>query len=904
MSALARSRTILIMRTLVAALSTLATLAALAVPLGMSAALADAPTSIGWFHAGTARTLFQGQVGTSAHTLSALGHAGIPNSGVRAVDVRLNADSATKSTSVRVNRTSATPRAVLAIAKGTSASTTATVSLGSDGKLQLRTGSGTVRVKVTVLGWFGGSSGAGFAVAHGGVVANAVTVKPGHPRWLAVAGKGVTVLSAQVVATAGTHAATLTLPTAAFPIGKHKSTTAALDLPLGTGAHAGKVHVSAAHGPVTVSIAALGQYAAASTQALNPVSMSTLTASKALTAGATATVAVAGHAGVPKTGASAVVVSITGASASKATALTVFGGADHRPSLATLSVAKGSSAAGWAVVPLGRGAIKVYNKTGRVGVHLAVQGWFGKVTAPTSQPAGPPDSQTLAGLTAGAGSPSTLAEPQVTGRDVTYTLGAATTITKTVGAAGGTLSETLSDGRTLTLDIPAGALAFETTVRATAIVDMAGASAVGASVYGMQLEPSGLVLMKPATLTVVPPGGVQSRAAIGAEAADDGSLTHPTWLLPDATSFSEPVDHFSDHTILIANSDSGFTGQYFTSAEYTANIQGKIAQVTEQAREAARNDQSYDLGSHLEPVMDEYYNQVVAPIVQAAGGSCDSYEAGYATALSYERTRDMLGMTNQQQSNAITTGMVAGLQNCWQERTKDCMTMDPERWGELLWIARQMQILGIERAGGGTADPYDSNQVRWCSPVNGYITITDTRNRTQDQTGPTIRESNSYTYWITGEYTLTRQSGGGYAIAFTDKGSRLTLAYSLLRMRLYNETCLNMAKAALNLDDASMAVTGRQTFNSSGVTQTNAGWSAPNAHWTVPETITDPCAPPSPESVNLTADIDLFTHTEQIDKADELYLLSGTRDIVESGANVHQTITGRLHMTNLAKVLP
>ena len=103
--------------------------------------------------------------------------------------------------------------------------------------------------------------------------------------------------------------------------------------------------------------------------------------------------------------------------------------------------------------------------------------------------------------------------------------------------------------------------------------------------------------------------------------------------------------------------------------------------------------------------MDEYYTNTVTPIVQASGGSCDAYESNYSTALSYERTRDMLGMTNQQQSSAITAGMAAGLQNCWQQRTTDCMKMDPKRWGELLWIARQMQVLGIDRAGGRRRGP-------------------------------------------------------------------------------------------------------------------------------------------------------------------------------------------------------
>ena len=106
-------------------------------------------------------------------------------------------------------------------------------------------------------------------------------MRPGHPRWLRV-GSTAPELQAQVLAKAGAKAGTITLGNQKLSVGRHTTTTTALDLPFGGGGHAGKVHASAAHGPVTVSIAALGHYSASSTQVLTPVAMSGLSAPKTL----------------------------------------------------------------------------------------------------------------------------------------------------------------------------------------------------------------------------------------------------------------------------------------------------------------------------------------------------------------------------------------------------------------------------------------------------------------------------------------------------------------------------------------------------------------------------------------------------------------------------------------------
>ena len=80
-------------------------------------------------------------------------------------------------------------------------------------------------------------------------------------------------------------------------------------------------------------------------------------------------------------------------------------------------------------------------------------------------------------------------------------------------------------------------------------------------------------------------------------------------------------------------------------AEYTANVQARIAKVLQDARDAALEGDDYDLGEHLTPLFDEFYSQIVQPILTEAVGNCDAAEANMSTALltadspsSYRRT--------------------------------------------------------------------------------------------------------------------------------------------------------------------------------------------------------------------------------------------------------------------------
>jgi hypothetical protein len=97
----------------------------------------------------------------------------------------------------------------------------------------------------------------------------------------------------------------------------------------------------------------------------------------AVPAGATITVPVAGHAGVPSVGVGAVVFNLTATQPSRTTYITAFPAGTTRPTASNLNVTAGVTAPNLVVAKLGTGGlIALYNHAGSVHLIADVVGWF------------------------------------------------------------------------------------------------------------------------------------------------------------------------------------------------------------------------------------------------------------------------------------------------------------------------------------------------------------------------------------------------------------------------------------------------------------------------------------------------------------------------------------------------
>jgi hypothetical protein len=95
-------------------------------------------------------------------------------------------------------------------------------------------------------------------------------------------------------------------------------------------------------------------------------------------AGQTLDLAVAGHGGVPATGAQAVVVNLTGVAPSADTHVTAWAHGDSMPPTSNLNLPAIETRAGLAIVPVGAdGSISLFNNAGDIDLVADVVGWYG-----------------------------------------------------------------------------------------------------------------------------------------------------------------------------------------------------------------------------------------------------------------------------------------------------------------------------------------------------------------------------------------------------------------------------------------------------------------------------------------------------------------------------------------------
>jgi hypothetical protein len=123
----------------------------------------------------------------------------------------------------------------------------------------------------------------------------------------------------------------------------------------------------------------------------------------------------------------------------------------------------------------------------------------------------------------------------------------AAAVATAVGAEGGTIAV---EG--MSLAIPAGAVADGTEITATPLRSLRG-SPFAATPVGLKLEPSGLVLLQPATLTLPRPSGSGQLVGVGFERSGEEFHLVPHTLVGDSVQLQ--VWHFSGAAVLQARLD-------------------------------------------------------------------------------------------------------------------------------------------------------------------------------------------------------------------------------------------------------------------------------------------------------------------------------------------------------------
>ena len=293
---------------------------------------------------------------------------------------------------------------------------------------------------------------------------------------------------------------------------------------------------------------------------------------------------------------------------------------------------------------------------------------------------------------------------------VTVTLDASHQAEALIPVEGGTLSLTSADGTIFNLDIPADALIVDTLIRMTSVSRVDGMP-FGSEVYAVQFEPDGLQLYESAILTITPSQDIPVEEQIMFGYQGEG----------ENLTLAVPVVSSSNIQILVSHfSGSGVTKGLLADLEPVrqrigGDAEKRLQNATAERLQRERQRQlsgveSGELILDLESAFREYEELVLKPRIAAAGESCAAGRLAIQTLLGYERQRELLGISSDDDSNALSSLFDDGLmdtvtETCMKEEFELCR--DDHIIHRILpaWLGleRQYALLGMTEDGGSTA---------------------------------------------------------------------------------------------------------------------------------------------------------------------------------------------------------
>ncbi len=190
--------------------------------------------------------------------------------------------------------------------------------------------------------------------------------------------------------------------------------------------------------------------------------------------------------------------------------------------------------------------------------------------------------------------------------------------TKTLGPRGGDVFARAADGTRFRLAVPPGALTGEVAITLTPVASLGGLPLDGGLLAAVDLGPAGLAFAVPATLYVMPAGGVP-----------DGALAGFAWSGPANAFAVSPsrsdsagrwlalvVEHFSGYGIGIPGPSQldALVGSLLALAASAAEVAGVLTACLADTNAPCTEPD-------IESVLVEWYDTIVAPRLAAAGGA-------------------------------------------------------------------------------------------------------------------------------------------------------------------------------------------------------------------------------------------------------------------------------------------
>jgi hypothetical protein len=309
-----------------------------------------------------------------------------------------------------------------------------------------------------------------------------------------------------------------------------------------------------------------------------------------------------------------------------------------------------------------------------------------------------------------------------------------------IAALGATLTTTGADGTVFTLTVPPNALLSDELITMTPVSSLGGIPVTGGLLAAAQIEPTGVVLVQPATLTIQPPALVPIANQVGF-AYQGGGQDFSLSSLANTNTITLNLTHFSGHGV-----GSGSVPQALLPGQTLAQLENAIAPLLQQQRTCALTGAGCDpqFDSKLDGLEQLFFDQVVVPQLQQALTDYTVASSAIGTALAWLRQvvisnpADGLKEPFATDQQYIMQTIPIILTNAFNQIYGLCAaTSDaPTRQSyavQLLGIVRQLDIMF-----GGAINylPNYQNQITVCAV--GPLDLSFDSNATGSQVQPTL----------------------------------------------------------------------------------------------------------------------------------------------------------------------
>ncbi|WP_020700647.1 hypothetical protein [Deinococcus apachensis] len=266
---------------------------------------------------------------------------------------------------------------------------------------------------------------------------------------------------------------------------------------------------------------------------------------------------------------------------------------------------------------------------------------------------------------------------------------------------GGTLTTTGADGTLYRLTFPPDALAEDTQITMTPLSGVGGLPLSGPLAGAVKLEPDGLKLYQPATLTITPAHPLAAGAV--SPFSFEGSGTSPgiPALGPDSTpsSYALKLLHFSGYGVA-GGSDAERADLAARAVRYgTEAVTSQINDLLNAQRRRILDGQPGDpqLWDKLSALMEQMYDEDVAPYLGEVAGNCTVGEALIPSLLVWVRQVELVGLGGfEAQKGAVMDAVRGSVGSCLREETVPCVLPDLPSLRKLFGTIRKAQLLGVD----------------------------------------------------------------------------------------------------------------------------------------------------------------------------------------------------------------